>query len=59
MIPAYLVALGPFAVPALVAVLCGAHWLALWLLDKSGWRYWCRSAIVAGVALFAASLVVG
>ena len=57
--PGYLVALALFLFscipehPVIVA-LC---WLALWLLEKGGWRHWCGWAIVAAVALLAASVV--
>ena len=59
MTPGYLVALVLFLCvflpehPVIVA-LC---WLALWLLEKHGWRHWCGWAIVAGIALCGVSAV--
>ena len=57
MIPGYLVALAPYGGVLLVLVVVALCWLALWLLEKHGWRHWCGWAIVAGIALLAASLV--
>ncbi len=57
MIPGYLVAFGPWLGVLLVLVVVALCWLALWLLEKHGWRHWCGWAIVAGIALCGVSAV--
>ncbi len=57
MIPGYLVAFGPWLGVLLVLVVVALCWLALWLLEKHGWRRWCGWAIVVGIALCGVSAV--
>ena len=57
MIPGYLVAFGPWLGVLLVLVVVALCWLALWLLEKHGWRHWCGWAIVVGIALCGVSAV--
>ena len=58
MIVGYLVALvlfgGVLPEHPVIVALC---WLALWLLEKHGWRHWCGWAIVVGIALCGVSAV--
>ena len=57
MIPGYFVAFGPWLGVLLVLVVVALCWLALWLLEKHGWRHWCGWAIVVGIALCGVSAV--
>jgi hypothetical protein len=52
-----LLALGPFAMFILLAILCGLIWLSLWLLSKGGWCAWLGWVIVAFIVAELAPLV--
>lgn len=57
-VPAYLVALGPWVAPVLVAVVTGLIWLVLWLLEKGGvWRVAMALTIVGMILMQLAPLV--